>query len=141
VSAQTAAELPFPIERGKMREFARAVHAEADDGDEVIAPTFAITSMFMGGPEHSAREDDRDLARILHAEQEFVFRGPPPAAGTVLTAQQRRGPVWEKEGRRGGKLLFTQVDTVFRDSSGREVMESRFTTVTTSRAVTDGEGP
>jgi N-terminal half of MaoC dehydratase len=132
--------LPFSIERGKVAEFARAVHSRSTETPETIAPTFGILTMFLGGPEHSVRDDRRDIARILHAEQEFIFFGPPPVVGARLFAEQRRGPVWEKEGRRGGKLAFAQVDTIFRDSSGHVIMEARFITVTTSQATTTSAG-
>ena len=43
-----------------------------------------------------------DQKRGMHAEQEYVFHGPPPRAGTRLTCQSRIAEVYEKEGRRGG---------------------------------------
>ena len=60
-----------------------------------------------------------DQQRGMHAEQEYVFHGPPPRAGTRLTCQSRIEDVYEKEGRRGGKLGFAVMVTEFRDESGQ----------------------
>ena len=135
---RTGLPLPFAVEAGKVREFARAVRSPLPEsvdgaGQPIIAPTYPIVTMFLAGPEHSVRDDGRDIARILHAEQEFVFHGPPPAAGTMLYAQQRQGPIYAKQGRRGGNMTFVEIDTTFRDDSEREVMRARFITVTVER--------
>jgi hypothetical protein len=44
--------------------------------------------------------------------------------------------VYEKEGKRGGTMRFTEVVTEFRDASGVLVAESRSTTIETSKAAT-----
>jgi hypothetical protein len=72
--------------------------------------------------------------RILHGEQEFVFPGPPPAAGTELTAEARIDRVFEKEGKRGGTMTFVEVVTEYRDGSGAIVAESRSTVIETGKA-------
>ena len=45
-----------------------------------------------------------------HAEQHFEYH-EPVLAGDVLTAQTRPGKTWEREGRRGGKLHFSESIT------------------------------
>jgi hypothetical protein len=69
----------------------------------------------------------------MHAEQEYVFHGPPPRAGATLTAQSRIDAVYQKQGRRGGVLTFAVLVTEFRDASGRLVAEARMTGVETAR--------
>jgi hypothetical protein len=74
-----------------------------------------------------------DQKRGLHAEQEYVFHGPPPRAGAKLVAQSRIAEVFEKEGGRGGRLTFAVMVTEFRDETGRLVAEARMTGVETAR--------
>jgi hypothetical protein len=74
-----------------------------------------------------------DQRRGLHAEQEYVFHGPPPAAGTRLTGQSRVAEIYQKDGRRGGTMTFVVLVTEFRDESGRLVAEARMTGVETAR--------
>ena len=128
------------IERGKVREFARAVgasHASYLRGDEPpIPPTFLTTMFFAEHDVHGANPWENvklDQTRGMHAEQEYVFHGPPPRAGTRLTCQSRIEDVYEKEGRRGGKLGFAVMVTEFRDESGKLVAEARMTGVETAR--------
>lgn len=129
----------FPVERGKVREFARATKARSSayeqEPDPVVPPTFLTSSAFWATPESSPFGGaGLNWARILHGEQEYVFHGPPPRAGDVLTAQQRIEDVYTKEGRRGGTMRFTVVLTEFRAPDGRLVAEGRSTVIETSRA-------
>lgn len=60
----------------------------------------------------------------LHAEQHFEYhRHPRP--GDVLTVTERDGRSWEKEGRRGGRMLFNEVITEYVDQNGTPVVTSR----------------
>jgi hypothetical protein len=128
------------VEEGKVREFARAVKsanpAYVADGPQRTSPvTFLASSAFWQGPENSPWGDARlNWARILHGEQEFVFPGPPPGAGTELTAESRIDRVYEKEGKRGGTMTFAEVVTEYRDDAGNVVAESRGTIIETSQA-------
>jgi hypothetical protein len=129
------------VERGKVREFARAVRATDPaffDGEQPIAPPTFLTTMFFwekdvdgSNPWHALGMDER---RGMHAEQEYVFHGPPPRAGDRLTARSKITEVYEKQGRRGGTLTFCVMVTEFRDASGRLVAEARLTGVETERA-------
>jgi MaoC dehydratase-like protein len=126
------------VERGKIREFARATysrHADYfDDPRPVAPPTFLTTIFFWEKPASSPwMKVDMDQQRGLHAEQEYVFHGPPPRAGTQLTCQSRVEEIYEKEGRRGGTMTFAVMVTEFRDESGRVVAEARMTGVETSK--------
>ena len=127
------------VEEGKVREFARAVKSSNPaymDGPQATSPaTFLASSVFWQRPEHSPWGDSRpNLQRILHGEQEFVFFGPPPAAGTELTGEARIDRVYEKEGKRGGTMTFVEVVTEYRDSSGAVVAEARSTIIETGQA-------
>lgn len=139
--AQPQVGEPFvmEVERGKIREFARATKARDasyyDDPEPVAPPTFLSSAAFWMGPKSSALEGTvRDWSRILHGEQEFVFHGAPPRAGQRLVAQQRVEDSYEKQGRRGGTMRFTIVVTEFRTPEGELVAESRSTVIETSRA-------
>lgn len=133
------------VEEGKVREFARATkssHAAylADGGPQSTSPvTFLASSAFWQGPESSPWGQAKlNWARILHGEQEFTFPGPPPAAGTVLTAEARIDKVYEKEGKRGGTMAFVEVVTEYRDETGSVVAEARSTIIETSQAPSEG---
>ncbi len=141
-SALGAVGVPFAldVERGKIHEMARAVHATAPayfTGDHPpIPPTFLTTAFFWealvpgSNPWALVKMDQK---RGMHAEQEYVFHGPPPRAGARLTAQSRITEIYEKEGKRGGTLVFAVMVTEFRDESGRLVAEARLTGVETAR--------
>lgn len=121
------------VELGKIREFARATHAGHPDfaTGASIPPTFLTTAYHW----HTAGSDVEPAAelhptRSLHAEQEFVFHGPPPGAGTRLVGTARIDKVYEKQSRRG-VLTFVEIVTEYRDVSGALVAESRLTGVET----------
>ena len=127
------------VEEGKVREFARAVKSSNPaylDGPQATSPaTFLASSAFWQRPENSPWGDTRlNWQRILHGEQEFVFHGPPPAAGTELTAEARIDRVYSKEGKRGGPMTFVETVTEYRDSSGALVAEARATIIETAQA-------
>jgi hypothetical protein len=70
---------------------------------------------------------------VLRAQEEFVFLGPPPRAGIELTVQERLETVYEKTGRRGGRMRFFVIVEEFRDGTGEVVAESRMTLVETAK--------
>ncbi len=70
----------------------------------------------------------------LHAEQHFEYhRQPRP--GDVLTAESKPGKTWTKEGRRGGKLHFSESVTEYRDQNGELVVTARGVGVRTERVI------
>lgn len=70
----------------------------------------------------------------LHAEQHYVYhRHPKP--GDVLTATVKPGKKWEKQGKRSGKLLFSETITEYRDQNGELVVTARSVGVHTERPV------
>jgi N-terminal half of MaoC dehydratase len=141
-AAQGATGAPFvvDIERGKIREFAAATKsanpAYWDEDRPVIPPTFLTTQMlweaWAGEAASPWRLVELDQHTGMHAEQEYVFFGPPPRAGTRLTAQSRIGDIYTKRSRSGGTLTFAVMITEFRDETGRLVAEARLTGVETA---------
>jgi hypothetical protein len=142
---QAGTPYEISIERGKILEFADATHstnpAYWQDPNPVVPPTFLTVQMFWSewgqqlgstdpNPWHHVELDQQ---RGMHAEQEYIFHGPPPRAGTRLTAQSRIDEIYEKEGRKGGTMTFAVMVTEFRDETGRLVAEARLTGVETAR--------
>lgn len=70
----------------------------------------------------------------LHAEQHFEYHRPL-LAGMVLTAKTKPGKTWEKEGKRGGKLHFSESITEYYDASGELVVTARGVGVRTERVI------
>ena len=137
---------PMAVERGKVREFARATQSTSaayrDDPAPPVPPTFLMTMAFWSPPEAGElwNQVGMDLRRLLHGEQEFRFPKGPPRAGTQLTAKTRVESVTEKEGKRGGSMTFAVTVTEFRDESGEVVAEARSTAIETGRAPTQEAG-
>jgi hypothetical protein len=134
------AEFELDVERGKIAEFARAVHATDPAHflrEGALSPPTFLTTMFFweervegANPWHLVKMSQE---RGMHAEQEYVFHGPPPAAGTKLTCRSRIESMYDKAGKKGGNMTFAVMVTEFRDPSGRLVAEARMTGVETER--------
>ncbi len=70
----------------------------------------------------------------LHAEQHFEYhRHISP--GDVLTGETKPGKTWEKQGKRSGKLVFSESVTEYRDQNGELVITARGVGVRTERPV------
>ena len=59
----------------------------------------------------------------------------PVSVGDTLTVTSRPGERWEKQGRRGGKLLFSESITEYRNQDGVLCVTARSIGVQTERAV------
>jgi len=70
----------------------------------------------------------------LHAEQHYEYHRPLKA-GDVLTATTKPGRTWEKEGKRAGKLVFSESVTEYRDQNGELVVTATGVGVRTERPV------
>ena len=55
--------------------------------------------------------------------------------GDVLTGTTQPGNTWEKQGRRGGKLIFSESVTEYRDQHGELVVTARGVGVRTETVV------
>jgi hypothetical protein len=71
----------------------------------------------------------------LHAEQHYVYH-KQLQAGDVLSATTKPGKSWEKEGRRGGKLMFSESVTEYRDQNGELIVTATSVGVRTERPAT-----
>jgi N-terminal half of MaoC dehydratase len=130
----TGSPFQMVVERGKVREFAKATKSSHPEyfGSHPISPvTFLMTAVFWQD-ENSSPFGSADVAAdVLHGEQEFIFYGPPPSAGTVLTCQERVDNVYERLGSRGGRMKITEIVTEFRDISGNLRAETRKASIKT----------
>ncbi len=132
---RTGEPFQLAVELGKVREFARVADsrlvADYEQPDACCPATFlAVINHWRhdrGSPWYGI---DRDMSKILHGEQEFVFSGPPPRVGDVLTATSSIVDVRTKQGRRGGEMVFTTIRTSF-EADGRVVAESTLTSIET----------
>src|SRR5262245_33915968 len=124
-------------------------------GGVIAPPTFAAASahwnprhMFRGvrripappaakpgaDAERPERGEGGPVARILHGEQRFEYhRELRP--GMRLVVSVRPGKSWEKEGRRGGRLRFSEVVSEYRDEAGKLVVTATSVGIVTGQAV------
>lgn len=153
----------FPVEAGHIMLFARAIgdtnqiyhdadYARGTEPGSVIAPPTFVQASAQFNPDYYLRpkpgqpwfgsgKEPTGVTRGeggggggLHAEQHYIYhRHPKP--GDVLTATMKPGKTWEKQGRRSGKLIFTESITEYRDQHGELVVTSRGVGVTTERPV------
>src|SRR5262245_44947446 len=140
----TSEPLTMHIERGKIREFARAIkddnplyrdeeYAKAKAGGIMPPPTFTMTSTFWDDGQRKPLLT-YDFRRLLHGEQEFEYLAPIHA-GDVLTSTTRVADVYEKEGSRGGKMTLGIIETTFVNQRGEKVLVSRSTLIETAGVV------
>ena len=125
------------VELGKIREFARAVKDDkAVYRDGTLAPaTFLMTlAHWIGDMGQTPSAVKLDFRRLLHGEQEFEYV-KPIRAGDVLRFRSRTKEVFEKQGKRGGKMLFIVGETEFRNQREEVVAYSRNTVIETEGAV------
>ncbi len=137
-------EYQMDIERGKIRDFARAMNAPlpefVEHAQPLIPATFLITAAYGWGyslerPRGTVfAQIDHDLSVPLHAEESFSFHRALPRAGDRLSCRASLENVWRKQGGRGGDLTFLTMLTEFRNPAGELVAEERSTTVTTENA-------
>jgi acyl dehydratase len=154
--------ITFPIEAGHVMMFARAIAdpnpvyhdaecaARSSLGGVIAPPTFteALQQFIpeypmrpsIGGPwigsgrAPSGQPTASDGGTTFHAEQHFVYHGVI-RVGDVLTATRRQGDEYEKQGRRGGRLVFREVITEFRNQAGVLVVTARQVAVETQQPV------
>jgi acyl dehydratase len=75
-----------------------------------------------------------DLSRLLHGEQRFAYH-KPIRPGMTLTVTGRPGRSWEKQGRRGGLMKFSETITEYRDENGELVVTAASVGIVTEKAV------
>ena len=151
----------FPVEAGHIMLFARAIgdanpeyYGAITGGAMVPAPPTFVQSSAQFDPDYFLRPkpgepwfgSGRHATGVvhgeggggggggLHAEQHYEYHRPL-RAGDVLTATVRPGETWEKQGRRGGKLVFVESVTEYHDESGELVVTARGVGVRTEKVV------
>ncbi len=128
----------MPVEFGKMREFARALKDDSpayrDPATSVPPPTFLMSIAHWLGDLSATRPGVRlDMRRVLHGEQEFEYLHPI-RPGDMLSARSRTKDIFEKPGKRGGKMLFVVGETEFTNQRGEIVAYMRNTLIQTEGA-------
>src|SRR5690606_10982813 len=73
----------------------------------------------------------------LHAEQHYEYHRPL-VPGMVLHSVSKPGKTWEAEGRRAGKLNFSESVTEYYDQDDNLVITARSVGVRTERPATQG---
>ncbi len=135
-----------PVTAEEVRAFARAVGEDNpvlyDDlaarhsglPGIVAPPTFTMTQVkaMPPGERERALGIEVDYGRILHGEQEFVYRRLP-VAGETLSAEMRVVKDETKQGRRGGTMRVITFETVFTDAGGDEVLTAYATMIETGK--------
>lgn len=154
----------FPVEYGHVMMFARSVGdpnkiysdeeyaGKTDCGGIIAPPTFVqATAQFnpdyflrpvIGKPWFGSGKEPTGVkpdasgggGTGLHAEQHFEYHRTPKV-GDVYTVTTRPGESWEKQGRRGGNLLFSESITEYRDQDGELVVTARSVGVRTEKVV------
>ena len=128
----------MPIERGKIREFARATDSDHPQymlsQNAVVPPTFLVTAGFFWGETIENPGDgpfsriDVDRTLLLHAEEEVEFFGEPPHAGDLLEVVSFIDETWSKTKRGSGTpLTFLAIVSEFRNA--QDVLIGRLRTV------------
>jgi len=128
------------VERGKIKEFARAIGDLSpfyldDDvgraspwGDIIAPPTFAITFKDERHDTVSFLKDlGTDISRILHGEQEFEH-WKPIRPGDTLLCRGRISDIYEKSGK-SGPMAFVVRETTITDADNDVVAKVRGITV------------
>ncbi|MEE8476594.1 MAG: MaoC family dehydratase N-terminal domain-containing protein [Myxococcota bacterium] len=92
------------------------------------------------GEERKSGEETKEgggganLTRVLHGEQRFEYH-QPVRPGMLLTATTRPGKSWEKQGRRGGKMQFSESITEYRDDAGELIVTETSVGIVTGQVV------
>jgi acyl dehydratase len=144
---RTGAPVTMHVERGKIREFARAIkdddpmyfdeaHATREAGGIMPPVTFLQTVTHWDNDGSSRVRVPFDLKRVLHGEQEYEFL-KPIHAGDVLTAVSRIVDLYEKPGKRGGSMNFAVTETEYKNERGELVARARHITIETGQVVKD----
>lgn len=140
----------FPIEKGKIREFAKAIQednpifydeqaAVAVGYRSIPAPlTFSQALNFWNPNESPVIQLGLDLRYVLHGGQEYEYF-KPVVAGDVLQVSCRMADAYDKEGSRGGRMLFVVIETLFTDQQGEKVLSSKQIIIQTGGVVKKAE--
>ena len=90
---------------------------------------YATTQVQQGAKDRLAPKPE-----LLHAEQHFEYHRHL-RVGDVLTPTTREGKTWEKQGKRSGKLIFSETITEHRDQNGQLVVTETSVGVVTEHVI------
>ncbi|HEU4439280.1 MAG TPA: MaoC family dehydratase N-terminal domain-containing protein [Methylomirabilota bacterium] len=140
VKGKEYAPFTVTVERGKIKEFARAigdlspfylddaVGRASEWGDIIAPPTFAITFRDENADTNVVLRDlGVDIGRILHGEQEFEHYRPIRPGETYL-CRTRISDIYEKSGR-SGPMAFVVREMAVTDGENEIVCLVRSITV------------
>ena len=130
----------FEVEKGKIREFARAIGdkkpiyyeeevAKKEGFDGLVAPpTFGTVLYISGNVMYTILEDlQADLTKMLQGGQEYeYFKLIHP--GMIITGKSRISELFEKESK-SGKMQFLVIETEYRDQSEEKVLGEKLTVI------------
>ena len=128
------------IERGKIKEFARAIGdlnafylddkagAASEWGDVIAPPTFGTTFRDEAADSGALLRDlGADISRVLHGEQEFeIYRQMRP--GETFLCRTKVLDIYEKTGK-SGPMAFVVRETSVTDCANEIVSKIRHITV------------
>ena len=142
----TGEPVTIHIERGKIREFAKAIKDDDPlyfdeerakrEGGGIMPPITFLVTMSHWDDGRGRPRVPMDLKRVLHGEQEYEFL-KPIYAGDVLTAVSRVADVYEKPGKRGGIMTFVVTEIEFKNAKSELVARAKQVTIETGQVVKD----
>ena len=143
---KTSTPVVMHIERGKIREFARAIkdedpvyHDEAyatKEAGGIMPPVTFLQTVSHWDDGRGRVRIPFDLKRVLHGEQEYEFL-EPIRVGDVLTVVSKITDIFEKPGKRGGSMNFAVTETTYTNQSGKVVCRAKHVTIETGQVVKD----
>lgn len=126
-------ESSFEVEKGKIREFAKAIgykspvfydeKAAKEEGLEGLAlpPTFPTVFAMMGGMLMKIVGDLKiNMAKMLHGGQQYEYLKPIKPGDTV-TGKTKIANIFEKSGK-AGTMDFIVLETTYTNQNGEKVL-------------------
>ncbi len=139
-------DFELPVESGKIKEFAQAIgddnpiyydtaYARSSGFGGILAPpTFTTTKLFWQKEGSTADIPGLDYRYVVHGEEEFEYL-KHVLAGDVLTCKSRIAQAYEKEGKRGGKMIFVLFEYAFYNQRQEKVVVARSTMIQTGSSI------
>ncbi|MBA2882982.1 acyl dehydratase [Desulfosalsimonas propionicica] len=137
MSGQKLSEFEFPVEKGKIKEFANAIcdpnpiYYESEYArskgfaDVLMPPTFPVSFTFHLPSENFVLEATKnlgmDVGKSVHGEIEFIYERPV-CAGEKLRGEISIGKIYEKKSKHGGTMSFVEMVIEYFDSEYRRVV-------------------
>ncbi len=132
-------EVEFEIEKGKIREFAKAIgdknpvyyseDAAKEEGYESLAipPTFPTIFGIAGGLAAVLGSLKINMAKLLHGGQEYEYLNPVKV-GDVIKGKTKIIDLFDKPGK-AGVMDFLVMETTYVNQNGQEVLRDKCTLV------------